>query len=471
MSIRLSHPRSPRILFTLLTGACASAGALAQTTPPSAPAATGSPELEIGVQRVERDTQGVVGLSLEQEHTAFRLEADHSSRSQHLMLGGGVRLGDSHHLIGSLSTGREPIPGRTAKMKGFSGQWRLSGVAPVQGVRRWYVEGLHQRTQDRLLSVSDTPFDDTRSDTQGFTTTVTHTQGFVRRTERFYGGRRNELSATVEANAGEQGVVGLQWKQGRTRLLDAKDKYRRVHLNYRHYLPAQDAYLDIGVNNRGRWQFGGEIRIDRIDASLVLQAFRNTRDDKSQGIYLGLRFELGDVATHPGHKPGSNTELLRDTVRAMYAPRNYFGTVLQTKERFVTSETSTSHSNAPAAAPAPPVSPPPVPDPAPTDIQLQQTLVPSLQEVGPSAVYTWVSVAPQGAGRLLCSDIAVSPRTNNTCTFSGGNGLISVAPDGSLSFGPGTYGESSFDITVTATDQAGNTYTRTLTLAFHLQRP
>ena len=66
MSIRLSHPRSPRILFTLLTGACASAGALAQTTPPSAPAATESPELEIGVQRVERDTQAVVGLTLEQ---------------------------------------------------------------------------------------------------------------------------------------------------------------------------------------------------------------------------------------------------------------------------------------------------------------------------------------------------------------------------------------------------------------------
>ena len=79
--------------------------------------------------------------------------------------------------------------------------------------------------------------------------------------------------------------------------------------------------------------------------------------------------------------------------------------------------------------------------------------------------------SPVPAGQLSCSDVAIAPFTNNTCTFSGGNSLISVASDGTVTYGPGTYNPGSFSITVTATDQAGNAHTQTLTLGFFTSRP
>ena len=67
--------------------------------------------------------------------------------------------------------------------------------------------------------------------------------------------------------------------------------------------------------------------------------------------------------------------------------------------------------------------------------------------------------------------MALPPHTDNTCTFEGGNGLISVASDGTVTYGIGTHTTSSFTITVTATDQAGNRYTETLTLVYNVARP
>ena len=463
MSHRLSHTPSFRTTLALLMAGGALSAAHADTPNPPA-SGTESPEIEVGVQRVDQDTQGVAGLTIEQADSAWRLTGDHSRHSQHLLLGGGTRLGGQHHLIGGLSVGREPIPGREERMKGYSALLRLSGAQPVPGIRLWFVEGLHQRTNNRLLSVTDTPFDETTTVTEGGSTSLVRSQGIDRDTLRFYGGRRTELAATVEARLGAQGVLGLRWLQGRTRLLDTRTSYRRLNLNVRHYLPEQDAQWVVDVDNKGRWQFGGEIRLARLDASLVLQAYKNTRDTKTEGIYLGLRFELGDVPTHPGRQPEDNVALLRDTVRAMYAPRNYFGTVLNTRERLLTAQTSTPQP-APRSAPARQV------DPAPTDITLQQTAVLTLEERGQPVTMSLVLSTATPAGSLSCTDVGLAPHRDNTCTFSGGNGLIRVASDGSVSFGPGTYGESSFTITVTATDQAGNTYTRTLTLKFDIVRP
>ena len=449
-------------MLALLMAGSAFSAAHADTPPPGN---TESPEIEVGVQRVDNDTQGVAGLTIEQANTAWRVTGDHSRRSQHLLLGGGTWLGEHHHLIGGVSVGREPIPDREERMKGYSALLRLSGTQPVPGIRQWFVEALHQRTNNRLLSVTDTPFDETTTVTEGGSTHTLHSQGVQRDTLRFYGGRRTELAATVEAHLGAQGVLGLRWLLGRTRLLDTRTSYRRLNLSYRHYLPDQDAQWLVDVDNKGRWQFGGEIRLERLDASLVLQAYKNTRDTKTQGIYVGLRFELGDEPTHPGRQPPDNVALLRDTVRAMYAPRNYFGTVLQTQERLLTAQNSTPQPAQPQPAPVQPV------DPAPTNIALQQTAVLSLEESGPPVTRSLVLTAATPAGSLSCADVGLAPYRDNTCTFSGGNALIRVASDGTVTYGPGTYGESSFTFTVTATDQAGNTHTRTLALEFDVQRP
>ena len=490
--MRTPHPlRTPsRTCLALLLSAAAS-HATADTVPTAtavepAPAAETevlppkSPQIEIGVHRLDNDTYGVGGLTLEQENTAFRLVVDHSSKAEHILLGGGLRLGDNHHLVGGLSAGREPIPGTTARMKGYSGLLRLSAAQPIHGVRQWFIEGLHQRTQDRLLSVTDTAFSETTSETEGLITTLTHTQGLNRSSTYFYGGRRTELSATVEANAGEQGVAAVRLLHGRTKLLDEKTSYSRVRVTYQRYLPNHDGNWLVGLDNKGLVQLSAQKRLDSIAATLVMQAFKSTQGGSTYGLYAGLRFELGDVPSHPGKRPEENTALLRDTVHAMYAPRNYFGTTLETEERIVTSVTTETQKKEAAATPkkpvAKPVNPPVAPvtpeiDPPPTDIALNQTQVPELDGTVDPANPFWTPTTASTAGTLSCADVALAPNTANTCTFTGGNSLISVASDGTVTFGPGSYTPNSFQIVVTATDQAGNTYTETLTLAFTIFRP
>lgn len=465
-----------RARHAVCLGACSALHLHAQEAPVPPPAA---PALEIGVQRLNNDTHGVGGITLEQDNTAFRLVGDHSSRAEHLLLGGGVRLGQRHHLVGGISVGREPIPGRDAQMKGHSAVWRLSAAQPVRGVRQWFIEGLHQSTESRRLSVTDTPFSESSSETDGLTTRTTRTEGVRRTTEWFHGGRRNEVSATVEANIGDHAIAALRWLYGRTRLLDDSDAYHRMRLTYQRYLPAHDANWTVGVDNRGRWQLGAEKRLDGIDASAVLMAFKNTRDDHSHGVYLGLRFELGDTPSQPGQRPDANAALLRDAVRAMYAPQNYFGTLLEEEERIVTAQTvettvkKRAQTETPSPAPEEPTPPPvtPEPDPAPTEIALAQSHTLVLLEGAAPTPTQLVLTSASTAGQLSCTDVATAPRTANTCSFSGGNPLISVAPDGTVTYGAGTYTPGSFTIGVTATDQAGNAYTQTLALNHGVQSP
>ena len=495
----MKNPSRPpfrvRARHAVWLGACSVLHLHAEEAPAPPPAA---PALEIGVQRVNNDTLGVGGITLEQDDTAFRLVGDHSSRAEHLLLGGGIRLGQRHHLVGGISVGREPIPGRDARMKGHSAVWRLSAAQPIQGVRQWFIEGLHQSTESRRLSVTDTPFSESSSETDGLTTRTTRTEGVWRSTEWFYGGRRTELSATAEANIGDHAIAALRWLYGRTRLLDERDTYQRMRLTYQRYLPGYDANWTVGVDNKGRLQLGAEKRLDGIDATAVLMAFKNTRDDTTHGVYLGLRFELGDTPSQPGQRPDANVALLRDAVRTLYAPQNYFGTLLEQEERIVTAQTvettvkkaAKKHNASPAPeAPTEPIEPeepstpaepepepptPPVtpePDPAPTDIGLTQTFQLTLMEGAAPTPTQLVLTSATTAGRLSCTDVATAPRTANTCTFSGGNGLISVASDGTVTYGAGTYSPGSFTISVTATDQAGNTHTQTLALNHEVQSP
>ena len=482
------HPHLPtpsRTFLALMLSAVASVNAMAEVAVPQDIAAPESealppksPQVEIGVHRLNNDTYGVGGVTIEQENTAFRLVGDYSNQAEHIMLGGGIRLGERHHLVGGISVGSEPIPGRNARMKGYSGLLRLSGTQPIDGVRQWFIEGLHQRTQNRLLSVTDAAFDETTSDTQGLVTTLTHTRGVQRSTTRFYGGQRTEIAATVEANAGEEGVAALRFLHGETKLLGEKDRYNRVNVTYQRYMPEYDANWLIGVDNKGLLQLGAQKRLDSLDASLVVQAFRSTRSDRSYGLYVGLRFELGDVPSQPGKRPETNIALLRDAVHALYAPRNYFGTVLETEERLVTEVTTETHvaqrpavvvpPAPPADEPPKPIDPPvtPDPDPAPTDIELNQTVTLDLDGRSDPDNPVLTLAGPIVAGRLSCSDIAVAPNTANTCTFSGGNGPIGVGPDGTVTYGPGGYTKGSFSIAVTAKDQVGNTYSKTLSLNF-----
>jgi hypothetical protein len=485
MNFPLHPPFRARAGHALLLGACAAFQAQASDTPTAPPSE--SPALEIGVQRLNGTYQGVGGITLEQDNTAVRLVGDHSNKAEHVLLGGGIRLGSRHHLVGGLSVGREPIPDREAKMKGHSALIRLSAVQPIKGVRQWFVEGLHQRTESRRLGVTDAAFSETTSETEGRTTRTTRTEGVFRTTEWFYGGRRTEVSATVEANVGDDGVAALRWLHGRTRLLEDRESYNRVRLTYQLYLPDHDANWLIGLDNKGRLQLGAEKRLDSIDASLVLMAFKNTRDDKTHGVYLGVRFELGDVPSRPGERPDENLTMLRDTVHALYAPQNYFGTLREDLQRIVTSQTveTTTRRQAPVRkqpvaskpvtpSPEEPTPPPPTPpaaDPAPTDIQIAPSNVLTLLEDPVAGTAELTLASPVPAGQLSCSDVAIAPFTNNTCTFSGGNSLISVASDGTVTYGPGTYNPGSFSITVTATDQAGNAHTQTLTLGFFTSRP
>ena len=54
------------------------------------------------MQRVNNDTLGVGGITLEQDDTAFRLVGDHSSRAEHLLLGA---LGQrAPHVLGTVRT-------------------------------------------------------------------------------------------------------------------------------------------------------------------------------------------------------------------------------------------------------------------------------------------------------------------------------------------------------------------------------
>lgn len=493
----MKNPSRPpvrvRARHAVWLGACSALHLHAQEAPVPPPAA---PALEIGVQHLNNGTYGVGGLTLERDDTAFRLVGDHSSRAEHLLLGGGIRLGERHHLVGGISVGREPIPGREARMKGHSAVWRLSAAQPIQGVRQWFIEGLHQSTESRRLSVTDTPFSESSSETDGLTTRTTRTEGVWRSTEWFYGGRRTEVSATVEANIGDHAIAALRWLYGRTRLLDERDAYQRMRLTYQRYLPGYGANWTVGVDNKGRLQLGAEKRLDSIDASAVLMAFKNTRDDHTHGVYLGLRFELGDTPSQPGQRPDANVALLRDAVRAMYAPQNYFGTLLEAQERIVTAQTvettvkkrakpQTESPEPEAEEPAAPAepeeptvpsepTPPPVtpePDPAPTEITLAQSHTLVLQDVGAPTPTQLVLSSPATAAQLSCTDVATAPRTANTCSFSGGNPLIAVAPDGTVTYGAGTYTTGSFSFSVTATDQAGNTYTQTLALNHEVQSP
>lgn len=493
----MKNPSRPpfrvRARHAVWLGACSVLHLHAEEAPTPPPAA---PALEIGVQRVNNDTLGVGGITLEQDDTAFRLVGDHSSRAEHLLLGGGIRLGQRHHLVGGISVGREPIPGRDARMKGHSAVWRLSAAQPIQGVRQWFIEGLHQSTESRRISVTDTPFSESSSETDGLTTRTTRTEGVWRCTEWFHGGRRTELSATAEANIGDHAIAALRWLYGRTRLLDERDTYQRMRLTYQRYLPGYDANWTVGVDNKGRLQLGAEKRLDGIDATAVLMAFKNTRDDTTHGVYLGLRFELGDTPSQPGQRPDANVALLRDAVRTLYAPQNYFGTLLEQEERIVTSQTvettvkkrantRTESPDPQAEEPATPAepeeptvpgepTPPPVtpePDPAPTEITLAQSNTLVLLELGAPTPTQIVLSSPVTAGQLSCTDVATAPRTANTCSFSGGNPLIAVTSDGTVTYGAGPYTPGSFSISVAATDQAGNTYTQTVALNHEVQSP
>jgi hypothetical protein len=119
----------------------------------------------------------VIGLTLEQGDLACRLVDDHSNNAEHLQLGGGFGLGARHHLIAGIRVGRDPIPGRSAKMKGHSLLWRLSATRPMDGIRQWFVDGLHQQTESRLLSVSETAFRESFSTLNGQALRTTYSEG------------------------------------------------------------------------------------------------------------------------------------------------------------------------------------------------------------------------------------------------------------------------------------------------------
>ncbi len=458
----------------------------ASSTPVNAPSSVLVPinrNLEIGLSQSTGETGGVAALTLGGETIGLRLVGDASNKSQHLGAAAGFAVGNVGYFVGGVSSGREPIsyPGIDQKMKGNSAFARLdlSNLSP--NIRKIYVDALSQRTSSKTLSVTDAAFTATSvQDLDTFTRTTT-TNGVDRTTIDFFGGRRNRLGLGGELNVADNGIFTAKVFHSNTKVLDESSSTTTGLVGYKHYMPQYRAYAGLTVDTDGQLTISGEKSFDDSRFSMTLNGFKNTKNAKNYGIYVGVRYALGDTSHNVGTRPDTSNAQLNETLmlNSIYNPKNYFGRVIQKQEHIVTNQTNVDVAKPVVVVPAvvppavvpPVVVPPAEPNPPPADILFNQTL--SLGKFsltceaagGLSSNTTTVS-APTEIGTLSCKDIAPSGGAPDTCTFAGSNANFTVSSTGVVTMLVNSDTRAQLDaiINITVTDVQGATYSEPITV-------
>jgi hypothetical protein len=328
-------------------------------------------DLEVGVIRNSNETAGVAALTLSGESVGLRLVIDKSAVSQHAMAAVGIPF-NRGYILGGYSVGREPIiyPNINDDMKGSSAFVKLNINQPISGIRKITLDGLSQRTQSKNLSVVDKAFTDVSvTDVGNYTTRTTTTTGFDRTSLYFNGGNLDRVSLGAEADVSENGILSLQGYHTQTRLLGVKDAKTSFQAGYMHYFASPRANASISADTEGQVSLGAQKNFADNPFSLHMGAYKNTKGAKDGGIRVGVRYAFGAEAgkiESLGVRPQavSTQKTQTQLLNGLYNPRDYFGLVIEKKERIITGQSINDQVNAPPDIPVPPR--PPEPPTCPT---------------------------------------------------------------------------------------------------------